>query len=105
MSSTLIHGGVKNGIWGVPPSSLALWDPWIHLQKVLDSYYFIYFFRQNMVSDRWAEFIIPPLSAILTLAWDLKQFNIDENYYFIIFCKLKPLSGIPNHFHPLSDPE
>ena len=58
---------------------MALLDPQIHLQKVLDSYDFIYYSRQNMVSGQQVEFIIPPLSAILTLAWDLKLFNIDKN--------------------------
>ena len=35
-----------------------------------------------MVSGHQVEFIIPPLSAILTLAWDLELFNIDEKDEF-----------------------
>jgi len=57
----------------MPPSSLALWDPWIRLQRVLDFYDFIYCSRRSVVSGRWAEFIILPLKAILALIRDLKE--------------------------------
>jgi len=35
-----------------------------------------------VVSGQWKEFIIPTISAILTLAWYLKKLNINENDEF-----------------------
>ena len=62
--------------------------------------------RQNMVSGQQLEFTIPPLSAIPTFVWDLKQFNINKNEdFWSFFLKLKPLEGIPYHNHLLSGPE
>ena len=46
---------------------MALQDPYILLQKVLDSYEFIYYGRQNMVSGQQVEYSIHPTPTIPTL--------------------------------------
>ena len=61
-------------------------------KRFLDSYNFIYYSRQNMVSGQQVEFIILPLSAILTLAWDLKQSKLIKIIFFLSFSSSSSLS-------------
>ena len=99
------HGGVqmmkqKRHLTNRPSTT-----PRTILKKVLDSYVFIYYSRQNMVSGQQVEFIILPLFSHPhpCLGSEIILYLL-KLWILINVCKLKPSNGIYHHFHPLSDP-